>query len=51
MNIINRQNRTGDKIVSYYDFGRQPGQRLLTDVFIYQKPEIEGICDVKVVHH
>jgi hypothetical protein len=39
MNIIKRSNRTGDKINFYYDFGRGPGQRPTTGIFIYKKPK------------
>lgn len=38
MNILERENRTGDKIMFYYDFGRGPGQRPSTGIFIYKKP-------------
>ncbi len=39
MNIINRQNSKGDKITFYYDYGRSPGQRPSTGIFIYTKPK------------
>lgn len=39
MNIIKRSNRKGDKINFYYDFGRGPGQRPTTGIFIYKKPQ------------
>ena len=39
MNIINRPNSKGDKITFYYDYGRKPGQRPSTGIFIYTKPK------------
>lgn len=39
MNILERPNKKGDKITFYYDFGRGPGQRPSTGVFIYTKPK------------
>ncbi len=39
MNIIKRPNRNGDKITFYYDYGRDPGQRPSTGIFIYTKPK------------
>lgn len=39
MNILKRKNRTGDKIIFYYDFGRRPGQRPSSGIFIYTKPK------------
>lgn len=39
MNILSRKNRKGDKISFYYDFGREPGQRPSTGIFIYVKPK------------
>ncbi len=39
MNIIKRKNRSGNKIVFYYDLGRKPGQRPSTGIFIYTKPK------------
>jgi integrase len=39
MNILKRKNRTGDKIMFYYDFGRGTGQRPSTGIFIYAKPK------------
>jgi integrase len=39
MNILKRPNRKGDKITFYYDFGREPGQRPSTGIFIYTKPK------------
>jgi integrase len=39
MNILKRKNRTGDKIMFYYDFGRGAGQRPATGIFIYAKPK------------
>jgi len=39
MNITKRENRSGDKIVFYYDFGRAEGQRHSTGIFIYKKPK------------
>lgn len=39
MNILKRENRTGDKIMFYYDFGRGSGQRPSTGIFIYKKPK------------
>ena len=39
MNILKRENRTGDKIIFHYDFGRGAGQRPSTRIFIYKKPK------------
>ncbi|RYZ24148.1 MAG: hypothetical protein EOO10_20610 [Chitinophagaceae bacterium] len=39
MNILKRQNSKGDKINFYYDYGRGPGQRPTTGIFIYSKPK------------
>lgn len=39
MNIIKRPNSKGDKITFYYDYGRKPGQRPSTGIFIYTKPK------------
>ena len=39
MNITKRENRSGDKIVFYYDFGRSEGQRHSTGIFIYKNPK------------
>ena len=39
MNIIKRLNRRGDKILFYYEFGRAPGQRPSTGIFIYKNPK------------
>ena len=39
MNFLKRLNQKGDKITFYYDFGRGPGQRPTTGVFIYAKPQ------------
>ncbi len=39
MNIIKRKSRNGNKITFYYDFGRGPGQRPSTGVFIYANPK------------
>lgn len=39
MNIIKRPNKKGDKITFYYDYGRGPGQRPSTGIFIYTKPK------------
>jgi integrase len=39
MNILKRPNRTGDKIIFYYDFGRGVGQRPSTGIFIYKNPK------------
>lgn len=39
MNILRRPNAKGDKITFYYDYGRGPGQRPSTGVFIYSKPK------------
>ena len=39
MNILKRPNKNGDKIIFYYDFGRGPGQRPSTGIFIYKKPK------------
>ncbi len=39
MNIGERLNRKGDKITFYYDYGRGPGQRPSTGIFIYVRPK------------
>src|SRR5205823_10742154 len=39
MNILKRDNRSGDKTMFYYDFGRGAGQRPSTGIFIYKKPK------------
>jgi integrase len=39
MNILKRENRTGDKIMFYYDLGREAGQRPATGIYIYKKPK------------
>ena len=39
MNILKRKNPKGDKITFYYDFGRGPGQRPSTGIFVYTKPK------------
>ena len=39
MNIIKRKNQKGNKIIFYYDYGRGPGQRPSTGVFIYTNPK------------
>ncbi|NCT74005.1 MAG: site-specific integrase [Chitinophagaceae bacterium] len=57
MNILERTNRKGDKIYFLYDYGRGPGQRPATGIFIYTKPkngiqrqhnkEAQALLDVK----
>jgi hypothetical protein len=57
MNWLKRLNEKGDKITFYYDFGRAPGQRPSTGVFIYAKPknqieknhnrEAQSLLDIK----
>lgn len=39
MNIIKRTNSKGNKITFYYDYGRGPGQRPSTGIFIYTDPK------------
>jgi integrase len=39
MNFLKRPNRKGDKINYYYDYGRGPGQRPSTGIFIYAHPK------------
>lgn len=39
MNIIKRKNRTGTKIMFYFDLGRGAGQRPSTGIFIYANPK------------
>jgi hypothetical protein len=41
MNILERLNRTKDKINFYYDYGRGPGQRPSTGIFIYARPKTQ----------
>jgi integrase len=39
MNLLKRANKNGDKITFYYDFGRGPGQRPSTGIFVYKNPQ------------
>lgn len=39
MNFLRVPNKKGDKIIFYHDFGRGPGQRPSTGIFIYSKPK------------
>jgi integrase len=39
MNLLKRVSKNGDKITFYYDFGRGPGQRPSTGIFIYKNPQ------------
>ena len=39
MKFIKRPNTTGDKLIFYYDLGREPGQRPSTGIFIYTHPK------------
>ncbi|MBN8865602.1 MAG: site-specific integrase [Sphingobacteriales bacterium] len=39
MNLLQRSNRKGDKIFFHYDYGRGPGQRPATGIFVYSKPK------------
>jgi hypothetical protein len=39
MNILERPNKKGDKIYFLYDYGRGPGQRPSTGIFIYTNPK------------
>jgi hypothetical protein len=39
MNILKKPNKNGNKKIFYYDFGRGPGQRPSTGIFIYKKPK------------
>ncbi|PSL46526.1 hypothetical protein CLV51_103507 [Chitinophaga niastensis] len=39
MNMQKRLSKKGDKITFYYDFGRGPGQRPTTGIFIYTHPK------------
>jgi hypothetical protein len=39
MNFLQRPSKNGDKITFYYDYGRGPGQRPSTGIFIYTKPK------------
>lgn len=39
MNFLKRLSKYGDKITFYYDYGRGPGQRTSTGIFIYTKPK------------
>jgi integrase len=41
MNIMERPNAKGDKMFFYYDYGREPGQRPSTGIFIYTKPKTQ----------
>src|ERR1044072_1270229 len=39
MNFLKRRSQNGDKITFYYDYGRGPGRRPSTGIFIYTKPK------------
>lgn len=39
MNFLKVPNKKGNKIIFYHDFGRGPGQRPSTGIFIYNKPK------------
>lgn len=39
MRIIKRKNKKGDRTTFYFDYGRGPGQRPSTGIFVYTKPE------------
>lgn len=39
MNILERPNKKGDKIYFLYDYGRGPGQRPATGIFVYTNPK------------
>jgi integrase len=39
MNLLRRPNKKGDKIMFYYDYGRGPGQRPSTGIYIYENPK------------
>lgn len=39
MNFLKVPNKKGDKTIFYHDFGRGPGQRPSTGIFIYNKPK------------
>ncbi|MBV8253394.1 MAG: hypothetical protein JO154_12365 [Chitinophaga sp.] len=39
MNIGEKLNRTGDKILYFYDYGRKSGQRPSTGIFTYVNPK------------
>ncbi|HTN38836.1 MAG TPA: site-specific integrase [Arachidicoccus sp.] len=39
MNFLERLNKKGDKILFYYDYGREKGQRPSTGIFAYVKPK------------
>lgn len=39
MYLVMRKNAKGDKITYYFDFGRGPGQRPSSGIFIYVKPK------------
>jgi integrase len=39
MNMLQRLSKKGDKITFYYDYGRGPGQRPTTGIFIYTHPK------------
>lgn len=41
MNFIRKLNRTKDKYLYYFDYGRGPGQRPTTGIFTYAKPKDE----------
>ena len=38
MNMLERLSKKGDKITFYYDYGRGPGQRPTTGIFIVSSP-------------
>lgn len=39
MNILERLSKKGDKITFYYDYGRGPGQRPSSGIYIYTRPK------------
>lgn len=39
MNFLKTLNKKGDKYFFYYDYGRLPGQRPSTGIFVYAKPK------------
>lgn len=42
MNILKRENRTGDKIMSYYDFERGAGSVLLPEFLFIKSRKIKS---------
>jgi hypothetical protein len=51
MNILKRENRTGDKIMFYYDFGRGAGQRPSAGILNFCEASLRVISDFHETKH